>query len=519
MLASMPAGRKPHVQSAHECVFAIAMNVSRGLRLVLAGVVAVLTLGGLYALIGLTDRLVAFWQRIEQLPPWLSGAMLVLALALLVCGVWLVWRLLRPPPRRAPRPQPLDRAALEQRMAKLETVQPTLGDELAELDRRRAAGTLHVALFGEISSGKSSLLQALAPDSAPDIDVVGGSTRRVQQAQGRLPDGRLLALADVPGLNERDGDARAALARDEAARAHALVYVADGDLTRSQDQELRALIDSGRPVVLALNKSDRYRDDEREALLAHLRRRYPPPHVLVAPVSAGHVETVQRRHADGRVEQVERRQPAQLDALLDALAKVANLGPAALEPAREQATLARLDTRLDDIETQQRRQQAEASISRYTRRAVLGALAAVAPGTDLLIQGALATALIRELCGIYQLPPRDIDLDSMVAGAGSAARASMAVTLAIAGNALKAFPGAGTLGGGLVHALAYGLIFDALGRAVAGTLAECRALDREATLAAFASELQRPGRERLQRLAALAWDVARDAGTEHDDAR
>ncbi len=43
--------------------------------------------------------------------------------------------------------------------------------------------------------------------------------------------------------------------------------------------------------------------------------------------------------------------------------------------------------------------------------------------------------------------------------------------MAIAGNALKAFPGLGTISGGLLHAVAYGLIFDSLGRAAAQTLA------------------------------------------------
>ena len=102
---------------------------------------------------------------------------------------------------------------------------------------------------------------------------------------------------------------------------------------------------------------------------------------------------------------------------------------------------------------------------------------------------------------------RDVDVDGLIANAGSLVRTSTAVTLAIAGNALKAFPGLGTVGGGLVHAVAYGLVFDSLGRAVAATLSQARGLDREATLAAFAQELERPSRERL----ALVLELAREA--------
>ena len=41
---------------------------------------------------------------------------------------------------------------------------------------------------------------------------------------------------------------------------------------------------------------------------------------------------------------------------------------------------------------------------------------------------------------------------------------------ALAGNGFKAFPGVGTVTGGLMHAVAYGMIFDTLGRSVARTL-------------------------------------------------
>lgn len=480
---------------------------SQLLRWGLAGAIILATLYGLHALLGLADAALALWLRLRELPLWVSLSLGLAATALLGGSSWLVWRLLRPARERPPVIEPIDRPRLEQRIARLDAPGEALATELSELDRRRQADIVQVALFGEISSGKSSLLRAIAPQSAPAIAVSGGSTRRVEHARGRLPDGRELEVADVPGLNEAAGEARAAAARDEAARAHALVFVADGDLTRSQDGELRRLLTSGRPLVLALNKSDRYREDERALLLARLRERYPAPQVTVCPVSAGYTQPVLRELPDGSQLAGEREQPAQVAGLLEALGRIVARGAAALEPAREVATLDRLDERLTRVEIERRQAAAEACVGRYTRRAVVGALAAVAPGTDLLIQGALATAMVRELCGLHALQARDIDLDSLIARAGSTVRTSTAVTLAIAGNALKAFPGAGTLGGGLVHALAYGMIFDALGRAVAQTLAETRALDREATLQAFSVELQRPSAERLRALAALAWEA------------
>ena len=105
---------------------------------------------------------------------------------------------------------------------------------------------------------------------------------------------------------------------------------------------------------------------------------------------------------------------------------------------------------------------------------------------------------------------RDVDVDDFLARAGGLVRTTTSITLAIAGNALKAFPGLGTLGGGLLHAVAYGLIFDSLGRAVTQSLARTTVLDRDATLDAFRAELQAPAAERLRALAGLAMDAWRE---------
>jgi len=490
---------------------------SQHFRWGLALVVIVAVLVALNALVGLADATVTLWQRLQVLPLWINSLFALAALGLLTASAWLLWRLLRPRRQRQATVASIDRPRIEQRLAALPPAKQDLASELVELDRRRAADIVQVALYGDISSGKSSVLKALVSEAAPVISASGGSTRQIEHARTTLADGRILQIADMPGLNEPAGEARATLARDEAARAHALVYVADGDLTRSQDAELRALLHSGRPLLLALNKSDRYRDDERETVLARLRERYPRPQVRVVAISAGHVESVLREYADGRSETIQREQPPRIEALLSALGAIVKIGAATLEPAREAATLIRLEQRLTANEIEHRQQAAAACITRYTRRAVVGAMAAVAPGTDLVIQGVLATAMVSELCSLHGLKARDIDLDGLLSRVGSTARSTTTVTLAIAGNALKAFPGAGTLGGGLVHALAYGLLFDALGRAVAMSLTDARAFDREATLSAFANELAKPSGERLRVLAGMAWDIAR--GHNNDDPR
>ena len=65
---------------------------------------------------------------------------------------------------------------------------------------------------------------------------------------------------------------------------------------------------------------------------------------------------------------------------------------------------------------------------------------------------------------------RQLDIDKLLNFSGGQMKKSTPLILAVAGNGMKAFPGIGTITGGLTHAVAYGLIFDALGHAVNKTL-------------------------------------------------
>ena len=507
---------------AHTCRLASALpslddpDVSRPsqlIRLLLALLVIAAVVFLASSLLSLADTTLSVWQRLEQMPAVLRWLFLLLLAATVAGGAWLLWKLLKPAKPRDARVDAIDREGIERRVESLGDHAAAAREELQELDRRRQQQAIYVALFGRISSGKTSLLRALAGDGSTDgeaIAVTGGSTRRVRHVEGELADGRKLVLADVPGTEEVDDAQHAALARAEADRAHVLLYVCDGEPTRSEDLDLRAVAAFGKPLLLVLNKADRYDDTELAQLRNALAKRYDGVARQVVIASAGHRETL-RRVDDGGIESsIERDQPPRVERLITALQTVASQPLDQLEPAREAAVLASVDQRLDAAEQAQRQERSEAAIRRYTRRAMVGAMAAIAPGSDLIIQGALATALARELAGIHGIPVRDVDLDDFLTRAGGLLRTSTSLVLAVAGNALKAFPGFGTLGGGLLHAVAYGLIFHSLGHALAASFADLKRFDRQATLDAFQQGLKRPDPDTVVQLARIARDVLQE---------
>lgn len=486
---------------------------SQILRLVLASALVLAVIAGTWLLLGAASSALSLWRELRNSPAWLAGTIGLLFAALLLGAGWLGWRLLWPRRLVTSPATPLDRVQIEQRLAALAALDadtPELHQELAELDRRRTNGECYIAVFGEISTGKSSLIRALAPVIATEIDVLGGTTTHIAHHCGRLPNGRDLVLADVPGSGEVAGHKREAIARDEALRAHVVVYVTDADLTRRQDQELRWLDGYGKPLLLVLNKADQWDAAERSLLLSALRRRYHDVVEAVVAVSTGGTERFERVLADGHREQVTReRQPdvCELERLLEYLTAG---GASTLEPAREQSVLGGLSERIGFAEQTVRSAASERIVDKYTRRAIVGALAAVAPGSDLLIQGALATGLVHELAALHGIPIKALDLDAFLKRAALTVRTATTVVLAIAGNAAKAFPGLGTLGGGVLHAIAYGLIFDSLGRAVASTLSEQHRFDQKHAADNLSELLANGTTERLRRLASIAFDAAND---------
>ena len=468
-------------------------------------------LGGLIVLVQFAEVVASLQERLSRWPDWLAwGVIGAAALLVLLAGV-LLFRLLRPAQLRAAPAPKADRSSLEQRLHALQQAESAaatnpaalapLQEELRELDQRAEDPRLQLAVFGEISTGKSRLIEALS-GARLDSAVIGGSTQTVSRHGSA--DGRSL-YADVPGVGEVDGGARAVLAREEALRAHLVLYLVDGDLSREQGAELAWLRQFDKPMLLVLNKADRYTPTEQAALLARLSARTGL--ACVAAVAGGE-EEVDVVHADGRRERRRRTRPAQVEAVRSAIAELAGQPREALEQGRERAVLRAVDARLTAVERKAQRARGQDTVNRYTRRAMVGAVASVAPGTDLIIQSALALAMLRDLCACFGVHWREIEGEALFAATRDRLKTGTTLALGIAGNAAKAFPGFGTLGGGALHAVAYGLLFHTLGTAVVATLAERGSLSRGALLARLDQEL---AADSLTRRALALWQEHRDA--------
>ena len=294
-----------------------------------------------------------------------------------------------------------------------------------------------------------------------------------------------------------------------------MLFVCDGDLARQERTALRDLLEFDKPVILVLNKSDRYASGERATVMQRLLE-----HVdelggevrrdQVVAVSAGGEIDVVERDADGGEATVTRRRPADIAVLVVAINRLLSDDTAALDARRERAVFRIAADKLAAAESAYRSQRAEQIIRSATRKAVVGALAAVSPGTDVLIQGYIGTAMTRELCALYDANPRDLDIEDFLNLTQSRVGRVLPLSLAVSGNGLKAFPGLGTVVGGAVHAVAYGLIFDALGRSLKGTLERHGELLPDVAAKEFEDSIGEHLEAGVSRIARMALDAKKD---------
>jgi GTP-binding protein EngB required for normal cell division len=455
------------------------MKLDRFIRLSLGFLILLVFVIAIAALLFVTESALNVWDRLVQGPRLLLYGYLGGMAALVVAAVGLISRLLIR--RKIAEPQDkttrLSKSDIETRLRDADDAGVDVSGaqaELRELASRQRAGSVHLCFFGEISTGKSSLIKALVPEADVVIDAVGGSTMDIRHCRWRNEAGLQILLTDVPGTGGLE-ESLDRVAEDEARRSQVVIFVCEGDLTRAEKQAVKWLLALEKPLVLVMNKSDRYDAAEQAVLMQRLLDHLSDlggeiARDRVVAVSAGGQLDVIEKRTDGSEETVRRERPADIGVLVVAINRLVEEGSTLLDARRDRAVFRLAVEKLAEAEQKYRQQRSEQIIRNSTRKAVVGALAAVSPGTDVIIQGYIGTTMTQSLCKLYGASPRDLDIEEFLTLSQSRAGRALPLSLAVAGNGLKAFPGLGTVAGGLVHAVAYGLIFDALGRSLVLTL-------------------------------------------------
>ncbi len=342
---------------------------------------------------------------------------------------------------------------------------------VAELEAKRESQRIEIVAFGTISSGKSSLLNALAGRDVFRTNVVGGTT--TTRSEIPWPAGDKVVLIDTPGLGEVRGESRAAEAAEAAKNADLVLFVVDGPLKSYESELLEALAAMGKRIVVCLNKEDWYDAPQRDELLKQLSEQIAPA-VRPADVVAVRSRPTKRRRvhvlSDGSEQQEEVAVEPDIGPLAKRMMSIVErdgrqlllgnllLQSRGLVDEAKERVLAALDERADEL------------ISKYMWAA--GGAAAVNPFPLLDLAGGsvITVKMVLDLANVYG---QKIDADTivtllaqlgknLVAMVGATA-AAPALGAAI-GSVLKTVPGIGTIAGGVVQGLVQAVVTRWIGR-------------------------------------------------------
>jgi hypothetical protein len=285
-------------------------------------------------------------------------------------------------------------------------------ERLHTMAEKLTAGRVEIAVFGEISTGKSALINALVGAAVAQVNVRGGWTKDVWHVNWNgsgycVPGlaGSQVVLIDTPGLNEVDGAQRAEMAREAAARADLVLFVTDSDLNEVEFSALVELAASHKPILLVLNKADLYSLAEVDELLALFRGPrlagiVDPPNVITAKANPREVEYVVE--SDGnRVRSEWRKPPPDVAAVRERILEVLEAEGKALVALNAAMYAADKSDRMGALRVRMRNEKATATIWSYAVMKSLAVALNPSPVLDVVGGTAVDVTMVATLGKVY----------------------------------------------------------------------------------------------------------------------
>lgn len=445
-------------------------------------------------LVYLPNLIISNYRAVEMLgAPWGVVYLCVVGLGLVLLvgsAGWTLWKLFGASrakhlrrQRRNRNPSALSASQkqheIEENLAQIENLTASTDDtavaqQLAPLVRdieyKRARQTLEIVAFGTISSGKSSVLNLLGGRQIFSTDVRGGTTITRNEIPWTGID--KVTLVDTPGIGEIDGADHVAIAAESVKDADMVLVVVDGPLRESEHELLEQLGQMEKRVLICLNKSDWYSQDDRDKLTGQINRQtkdFIKKEDIVA-IQAQPGERIRRRVlADGTTSEETVVIEPDIGPLADRMLAVVQRDGKDLLMANVLLQSRGLVEKARGQVQQAIDKKAWAIVDGYMWGA--GGVAAVSPFpvVDLLAGSAISTKMILDLADVYQ---QNVDLQTAskwlgemgknLIGVLGAQGATVAVA-AVTASMVKTVPFAGQIAGGALQGAVQALITKWIG--------------------------------------------------------
>ena len=291
-----------------------------------------------------------------------------------------------------------------------DSVRHILGEEYQQLRKmldKLENGYLHIAVFGRVSVGKSSVLNALLGKETFSVSILHGETKTEGIEEWTEVDAGGVYLIDTPGINEIDGEAREKLAHEVANRSDLLLFVVDSDLTDVELKALKTVAATQRPIILVVNKSDQYNEAETLQLRTIIKQRVKgmiAPENIVFTAASPMQQTVIYVDDEGNEKESVRKRPVDILNLKSRLWDIIDAEGKTLSALNASLFAGNLSEQLGEKLLATRKKVGEDTIHMYcVGKGVAVALNPI-PIADLLAVAAIDVSMVIHLSRIYGLP-------------------------------------------------------------------------------------------------------------------
>ncbi len=289
--------------------------------------------------------------------------------------------------------------------------------ELRSMLEKLEKGHLHIAVFGRVSVGKSSVLNALLGEEVFSVSVLHGETKTEGKAEWQEVDMGGVYLIDTPGINEIDGEERELLAHEVANRSDLLLFVVDSDLTDVELKALEIVTKTQRPVILVVNKSDQYNEEEILQLRTIIRKRVSgliAPENIVFTAASPSKQTVIYVDEDGNEHETVRQRPVDIINLKSRLWDIIEAEGKTLSALNASLFAGNLSEQLGEKILTARKEIGDKTIHMYCVGKGIAVALNPVPVADILAAAAIDISMVIHLSNIYGLPMSKTEAGTLI---------------------------------------------------------------------------------------------------------
>lgn len=290
---------------------------------------------------------------------------------------------------------PVDRAAIESVVAKIEATLGTLIEELSEEDRADKTQPVWLRIE-EKRNAIATLLSTLVRENLT-LAVVGNTSTGKTTLISNLKNYWQFQHSSVKTIVE--ANAEDTLPDSDA---DLVLFVVSGDLTQSELQRIHTMLKAGYRLQIVLNKQDQLLPADRQSVLQRIQTRVEDLGIGVSAIAANPATIKVRKHQEnGDVEECIEQPEPQLSKLTDKLTYLVQTETQQLVFTTTLRQAKALQKETQQLLNAQRKQRALPVVEQMQWIAAGSAFASPLPSLDLLASTAINGQLIVDLGKVY----------------------------------------------------------------------------------------------------------------------